>query len=198
MGLSLALLTLLPGCWTPPAAQDERRKIAELERRVEQKDAELATQKVAIEKLEEQLRTVRAVNSQDLRKLTFADRIAIVSPTGAEDYDGKPGTDGITVYIQPIDAEGDVVKTVGDVRVELYDLAAPPESNRIGQCDFSSDELKKLWFGKLMTNHFKLRCPWRDERPAHPEITVRVIFTDFLTQRVLTAQTLCTVRGTEK
>jgi hypothetical protein len=82
----------------------------------------------------------------------------------------------------------------GDIRVELYALAAPSDQTRIGVYEFPHDKAAELWYGKLLTDHYTLRCPWQAGPPAHPEITIRATFVDFLTKRVLTAQASATVR----
>ncbi len=195
LACGVALLALCTGCWTPPAGQDLRRENADLKRLIEQKDAELAAQRSTIARLEEQLSSVRAVSAADMQKIATADRIQLAALSGGDDYDGQPGHDGITIYLQPVDANGDVLKIAGEARVELFDLSKP-DQNRLAEYKFDADTLRGLWYGKFLTQHYTLKCPWQGAPPGNVDITVRVTFTDVLTQRVFTSQRVFRVRTT--
>lgn len=173
---------------------DLRRDNERLKREVEQQRHDLAAHQAAIDELNRHLQTARGITDEDLRKVFYPEQIVIDPLSGGDDYDGKPGDDGVTVYVRPVDRVGDTIKVAGDIRVELYDLAAPPGDNRVGECFVPVDKAIEMWHGKLMTNHFTIRCPWKSGPPRNPEITVRVTFKDFLTQRVMTAQRVVTVK----
>ena len=191
--LLLPGLLLLPGC-VSTTESDLRMQVKSLQEQAAEKDNQLAAQQSAIEKLNQQLQTVRGWTDDDLKLLFTPVKIEIVSLSGGDDYDGKPGDDGVTVYIRPLDRDGDTLKVAGDLRVELYDLAAPPGENLIGQYAVPVSRAAELWYGKFMTYHFTMRCPWLNGPPKHDEITIRATFVDYLTQRVMTAQTTCKVR----
>lgn len=189
-----ALSALLAGC--PDTAR------LELERRVSRLEAELADcrrltveQKTTIDELHHQLDVARAIDPDLLRRTYYPVRIEIDPLSGGQDWDGQPGDDGIVVYLRPLDGDGDAVKAAGEVRVQLFDLQnAPDAPTLIGEYYFGVDELRRHWYGKLLTYHYALRCPWRAGPPAHREITVRVTFVDYLLKRTMTAQRVCTVR----
>lgn len=171
-----------------------RRENDELQSTLKQRDAKLAAQQTAIEEYNRQLAVARSISEEDLKRVFYPEQIVIDSLTGGYDSDGRPGDDGVTVYLRPVDHEGDVVKVPGDITIQLYDLAAAPNRNFIGEYKVGVDKCRELWHGKFLTNHYTIKCGWPKAPPEHPEITVRVTFVDYLTKRVLSAQSTCTVK----
>jgi hypothetical protein len=171
-----------------------RRENTELRDSVRQKDDALVAQKATIDELHSQLDVARSIKEDDLKRVFYPERLIIDKLTGGADYDRKPGDDGVTVYLKPVDRAGDVIKVAGDLRIQLYDLAEPPGKNFIGEYFIPVDQIGELWHGKLMTNHYTIKCPWPKLSPEHSEITVRATFVDYLTKRVVSAQTTCQVK----
>ncbi len=188
----LSLILLAAGC-RPPPPRDLRLEVRRLRRELDEAQQRLAAQKAAIEALHRQLQIARGLSDQDLQRIYYPDQIVLERLTGGEDFDHKPGDDGVVVFVRPVDREGDPIKVAGRLRVEVYDLTAPSGQKLIGTCEFGPDELAKMWYGKLWTYHYTVRCPWR-RPPRTNEVTVRVTFIDYLTKRVLTAQIVCTVQ----
>lgn len=172
---------------------DANRRISQLEETIAKKDNELAAQLSTINELNKQLLAARQIKPERLDKLFYPERLEFDKLTGGEDYDNQLGDDGVTVYLKPVDRDGDVIKVAGDIRIELFDLAQTGD-NVVGRYEVGVDDVRKLWYGKFMTQHYTIRCPWLKGPPAHNEITVRATFRDYLTQRVVTAQTVVTVR----
>lgn len=186
------LLTLvISGCADNTVALQSR--IAELERVVELNRNELAARQATIDKLNDEVTRALGLDPQRLKYVFYPVQLEIDSLSGGQDFDGKPGDDGVTVYLKPLDKVGDVVKFAGDIVIQLYDLANPPGANFLGEYRFPKEKAGEFWHGKLMTNHYTLKCPWQKGPPAHPEITVRAVFQDCLTGRVMSAQTTCKV-----
>ncbi|MEI8189381.1 MAG: hypothetical protein WCI75_06665 [candidate division NC10 bacterium] len=183
---------LVMGCGTPVEVQ-LRQEVAGLRENIKEKDNQLAAQTATIGELHKQLDVARSISEDDLKRIFYPERLIIDKLTGGADYDGKPGDDGVTVYIRPVDREGDGIKVAGDLRIQLYDLAAPPARNFIGEYFIPVDQVGKLWHGKLLTNHYTIKCPWPHGPPEHSEVTVRDTFVDYLTKRVLSAQAPCKV-----
>ena len=184
---------LAAGC--QPAPEFElRREISQLRETVRTKDNELVAQKASIDTLNQQLNVARSISEDDIKKLFYPERLIIDPLSGGANYDNKPGDDGVTVYVQPVDKDGDVIKVAGDIRIQLYDLAAPPAQNLIGEYFVSVEQVGKLWNGKLFTSHFSIKCPWPSGPPKHAEVTIRVVFVDYLTKRVVSAQSTCQVK----
>jgi hypothetical protein len=191
----LVWLILLPssGCQSP-TEMGLRQEVRRLNQQITDKDHQLAAQRVTIEQLQTQVTQVRGLTPEDLEKIYYPDEIEIASLSGGDDYDGQPGDDGVTVYLRPRDRDGDAVKVAGNIRVELYDLANPPDQNLIGVYSVPVGQASQHWYGKLATYHYTIRCPWQNGPPAHDEITIRATFEDYLTQRMMTAQTVCKVK----
>ncbi|MEP0847150.1 MAG: hypothetical protein HRF50_10080 [Phycisphaerae bacterium] len=191
--LALAALAACGGC-ASQTELDLRRENDRLKAQLADTSRQLAEHQAAIDELNRQLQAARGFTDDDLKRIFYPEKLVIDSLSGGEDYDGKTGDDGVTVYLRPIDRVGDTVKVAGDIRIELYDLAAPADAKLLGEYNIGVDKASEFWYGKLMTNHYTIRCPWQKIVPANPEITVRATFRDFLTKRVITAQTVVTVK----
>ncbi|MBU0640155.1 MAG: hypothetical protein KKB50_14915 [Planctomycetes bacterium] len=188
----VATAALWTGCAATPANEYERQ-ISRLERTIAEKDHQLVAQKATIDELHRRLATARAFTPEQLAHIFYPETLVIDSLTGGADYDGQPGDDGVTVYLKPTDRAGDTVKVAGDIRITLYDLANPPDQTLVGEYVIPADQAGPLWYGRLMTHHYTIRCPWLTGPPRHAELTIRASFVDYLTQRAMTAQTTCTV-----
>ena len=185
-----ATVLLISGCETPGPREAERELQLAREAIEAQKD-QLAAQRATIDALQRQVDTIRHIRPDDLAMIFYPEKLEIEGLSGGFDADGRPGDDGITVYLRPIDGEGDVLKVAGEIHIQLYDLAPP--GKLIGEYTVPVDEARKLWYGKLMTYHYTVKCPWQHGPPEHPEITIRATFIDYLTQRVISAQKTCTI-----
>lgn len=188
-----ALLTLSAGGCPDSQPIDLRRENLRLQEEIKKKDGELASQYSTISELNKQLLTARAFKPEDLEKIFYPEKLTFDSLTGGENYDGKPGDDGVTAYLRPIDKDGDIIKVAGDIRIELFDLAKASD-NLIGRYDIPVDAVRKLWYGKLGTYHYTVKCPWLHGPPSNDEVTIRATFRDYLTQRVITAQTVVKIK----
>ncbi|TWT42220.1 hypothetical protein RAS1_33500 [Phycisphaerae bacterium RAS1] len=184
----------LSGCWGPAGNAEYERELGTLRAENNRQAEQLLGQKAALDECQRRLTIARGLKPEDMKLLFYPDTLVIDALSGGEDYDGKPGDDGVTVYLKPVDRAGDVLKSAGDIAVELYDLAAEPGQNRIGEYKIPVDKCGELWNGKLLTYHYAIRCPFPAGRPKNTEITIRATFVDYITQRVLTAQKVCTVR----
>jgi len=141
-----------------------------------------------------QLDTLHRLGDRRFEKLTVVEKIELMSMAGGADYDGQPGDDGVNVYVRPVDADGHSIKAAGTIHIELFDLQAPEGARRLGEYILDVDNTRQAWHDRLMTRHYTVRCPWRPDRlPRHNEITIRAKFTEYLTGRTFTAQTVCTV-----
>jgi len=189
--LAAALHSL--GCVSTTEA-DLRHEITVLREDVKERDNRIAAQQAAMAEVNRQLQVARGLTDEDFKKIFYPEKLVIDRLSGGADYDNKPGDDGVTVYLRPVDKEGDGIKVAGDITIQLYDLAAPPEQNLVGEYKVPVEQAINLWHGKFLTNHFTIKCPWPPSRaPKHPEVTVRAIFVDYLTKRVLSAQSVVTV-----
>jgi hypothetical protein len=196
----LPLLLLLPalgGCnllfKSPSKANIELRKqnqqlegqIAQLKL---QHDADAAT----ITGLTQRTGTVPALDPARLEKLFTVHAIRLERLSGGADLDpGKPGHEGLKVYVGLLDQYGDEIKSAGSFVVEAFDLGAP-QATRVAHCEFPVEQAQQNWHSFLTRYEYVLTCPW-ETPPRHPDVTVRVQFTDELTGRQFTAQSVVKV-----
>lgn len=104
--------------------------------------------------------------------------------TRARDYDGAAGSDGVTVYLQPLDADGNVVTVGGRITVQLIDNSDMARPAVVGLTTVERPEaLRQAWHGRFLTSHYVVECPWLEtvERPSDRELDVNVEFVDYLT-----------------
>ncbi len=191
MLLPLGLPCILTACNSVPGPkyQDAERRALQAEERVKELEAEIAQLDESIMQLKKQMQTLSGFDDQARRdQLVVPVRIAMAPQSGGYDGDATPGDEGIVLYIQPIDRDGQVIKAAGSLDVRLFDLNGPAPLE-IARYQFDVENTRKLWYGRLMTNHFTVRCPWPpDGPPKHKTVTSRVVFTDLLTGESLETQ----------
>ena len=187
----LGFIAFVAGC-NPPAQQSAqidlqrcRRENLKLKAKIEQMQGTIANQ-------QRQIETISRLGDKRLEKLFHIVAVELGRYTRGVDLDGKAGDDGIRVYLRPVDRDGDVIKTAGEVKIQLFDLAAPDGERLLGTYFFPVEQVRKHWRGGFLTYHYRFECRWKNP-PAHDEITVRVEFIDYLTGKTFTAQKLCKV-----
>jgi hypothetical protein len=191
--VSIALLALTAGqaCDTAagPRYQDVQRQLQLSQEKIEQLEKQTLKQSSQIKHLQDEAARLRGLDRQDFDQLIVPVKIQLEGQSGGYDTDGQPGDDGLVLYIQPIDADGHVIKAAGALRVRLLDLAAPADRMELAPYHFDVPTTRGLWYGRMWTHHWTVRCPWPPNRlPEHDEITARIEFTDLLTGRILTTQ----------
>jgi len=158
-------------------------------RKAEREKFDLTTR---IARQQEHIDRLQALGGKRMKHVFRVERIRLGRYTGGVDLDGKPGDDGVKVYIHPIDQHGSIIKAAGAVKVQLFDLAAPTGENLIFERTWPVAKIHKNWSAGLLGDHFAFECRWK-KLPAHDEITVRAEFVDYLTARRFTAQKACKV-----
>lgn len=184
---ALALLAPSAGCGGPTVAE-LKADLARRDAQIEEHEAQAETLRQNLARTREQLLQARGLDPRRWERAFRPIDVRIATRSGGADYDGKPGDDGVTVYLQPIDRDGDVVKVSGEIRIQLYDLAAAAGRQLIGEYRVPPEECGRHWYGKLLTQHFTVKCPWPSAPPQHATITIRATFIDDLTGNVMTAQ----------
>ncbi|MCJ7543751.1 MAG: hypothetical protein MUP47_04165 [Phycisphaerae bacterium] len=166
---------------------DSQRESRDLTRRYQELEETVGRQN-------EQIAILQNLGDKRLEKLFYVTSLEMGRRSGGVDKVGQDGDDAVIVYLQPVDADGHVIKAAGDVTVQLYDLANPPAENLIGEFHWPVEEMGKTWAGGFLgSSHFSLLCPWPAGPPAHNQITVRATFTDYLTGKTFTAQKIVSV-----
>jgi len=119
-------------------------------------------------------------------------KIELKPLTGGDDFDGKPGDDGVKVYLTPIDVAGDKIKAAGWITIDLFDLQKSGDQ-RISHCEYTPEQAKQYWYSLLTLYEYIVPCKWQAP-PQHSELTVRVTFIDALTRRKFDAQKVVNVK----
>lgn len=184
-GVAAALIVGAAGC------DNDRQLVRQLQERADalQVDLDRCTQQLSdrdaqIAALRRRLGNDPRLAGIRVEDLFTVDRIVLASRTGGVDLDGQPGDDGVVVYLQPVDADGDVIKAAGQITIQLVDLTNPGAARSIATYVFSDrDELRKNWYGGFMTNHYTLKCEFPPNTKPPREVQVRVTFLDWLTGR---------------
>jgi hypothetical protein len=136
--------------------------------------------------------TTSALPPDKLARLYTVHGISFGRLTAGSDFDsGKPGDQGLKIYVVPTDDDGQPLKSAGSFTVEAFDLGAP--DNLIGRWTFDDDAAKADWFGAALLYNYVLPCHWQQHVPIHSSLTVRVTFRDELTGREFTEQRIVNV-----
>jgi hypothetical protein len=190
----LLAAALVAGCGKPNRANIVLRKqlqaregeIAHFKR---QHDADVAT----ISGLSRRVGTVPTLEPARLDRLFTVHGIRLERLTGGADFDpSKPGHEGLKVYVSLVDQTGDEFKSSGSFVIEAFDLSGP-QPVRLSHCEFPVEQSRDKWHSFLMRYEYVLDCPWQ-QPPRHPDVTVKVQFTDELTGRQFDAQTVVKVQ----
>lgn len=155
--------------------------------------AELQDARQAIADQGRQIATLQGLGEKRRELLFLVAGVRLGRYTGGADFDGKPGDDGIRVYLCPVDRDGHALKAAGEVSIQLFDLAAENDKNLLARYDLSVAEVAKHWAAGFMTYHYRFDCAWKTRPPGQPEVTVRVAFTDYFTGKTFNAQKVCQV-----
>lgn len=96
--------------------------------------------------------------------------------TSGKDRDGRPGDDGLSVLLLPVDAHGDLVKLAGQVDLELFDMTLPPDHQRLGQWSFPIDQVRDHWHRGFLSAGYLFQVDWQ-QPPVSPELTLHARMT---------------------
>ena len=191
-----ALLALcLPSCSSPSASARLVHVNDQLQRRVDELERQVSQCKDQLRSMEGSQARLSEFGENRQVALFAPVSLEIASLTGGDNYDSKPGDDGITVYLRPLDADSNVVKAPGRIRIQLLDNSDLANPRLVHVCEVSDpEELKKAWHGRFLTNHYTLKCPFPADAvlPTSGELLVTVSFIDFLTGRELKADKVVT------
>lgn len=184
----LMLIMSLVGCGRPnPANIVLRKEIQDLNDNIQTLQRMHLADQAKIAAFEKDRGTVPTLPETQLAKLFTVHAIELLQLTGGSDPDpSRPGDEGIRVYAMPTDDVGDPIKAAGSFKVELFDLNKSSD-NLLGTWEFSAEQIRSLWYGKLFQYRYVLPCPWQTV-PSHADLTVKVSFSDGLTGRIFIAQ----------
>jgi len=186
--LAAALLTVAAGGCDPGASTEgladrleaARKENVELREKVTRLEADLKAR-------DEQITRLQGLGGKRTDLLFTVASIRLGRTSGV-DTDGKPGDDGVRVYLKCIDRDGHAIKAAGDVTIQLFDLSTEAKENLLARYDFSTADAAKHFSGGLLMNQYKFDCPWKTAPPPRADITIRATFTEYLTGKTFTTQ----------
>jgi hypothetical protein len=179
-GVAILIAASLVGCRQTSSEYVEAelrvtsRKVADLENRLAQRDAELET-------LRHTVTTFQAghVKPSDAPESVYRDtalsRISLTLATGGKDADVDGKDDGVVVGVAPHDYDGDVFKCPGSCRLQLFEANASGVKRPIGDWVISSDQLRTLWRTSLLGQGYHLTFAWQTA-PSERRVTALVTF----------------------
>ena len=184
-----AIAALACGCGNPSRANIELRKqVQQLQGQVSSLQRQHDADQRLIQGLRDRQGTIPTLPTTRLSRLFTTHGLEFGRLTGGADLDSnKPGDEGLLLYMTPVDETGQPIKAAGSFDVEAFDLAEPADP-RIGHWHFDLQQSRASWNGFLLDYGYILTCPWQKKVPRHRDITVRVTFSDELTQIPFTAQ----------
>ena len=127
-----------------------------------------------------------------LRDLSLYDikEVRLGRYTDLYDKDNDGTKEKLIVYIKPIDDDGDVIKALGQVDVELWDLNQGPQKARLDRWSFTPKELKQQWYATFGQLNYRLVFDvGADLQGRSGPFTVKLVFTDVVYGRVFHDQT---------
>ena len=187
--VGLGGLMLAAGCDAP----GERVRLANENQQLRDQNTrltrEVAQRDGSIVQLNRQLGNLRQLGPERPIALFAPVKVKIASLSRGHDYDDTPGDDGVRVYLQPLDADGDPVKVPGKISVQLVDDSELGKPRLLGYYVFDNvKELRQMWHGKFLTQHFTVDCPFPSgtKLPASRQVNVTAEFFDYLSGATLT------------
>ena len=185
-----SLLTIAAGCQTQSKKDSLADAINNLQNEKKQLTSQIQQEKKGNQQLQKQIKNLAGIDTQlKFSNLYDIQRIKIHKYTNLYDKDKDGKLEKLIVYIQPIDAQGDIVKSPASVDVQLWDLNTESEKALLAEWHIPPQELKKLWFATLITINYRLTFDIADKIENFQEpLTVKVIFTDLLTGKVFNEQ----------
>lgn len=172
---------------------DTKKPVSEIDRLRQQNQTltdRLATAEQQTQQLKKQVQALSAVTDatqpEDIYDLQ---KIKIWRYTNLYDKDEDGKMESLIVYLQPVDADGDVIKAAGYAEVQLWDLSRDEAQALLGTWKVGSDEIKKEWYATVLASNYRLifdisKLIDKYEKP----LTVKVTFTDLLSGKILTEQ----------
>jgi hypothetical protein len=144
--------------------------------------------------LSAQLETLRGFGPQRLEYLEYPTESQFGRFMRGYDANGDHIDDGIVVYLELKDRNGDTIKAAGGVEIELWDLAMPAEKGRLGRWEYPIEQMSKYWLSGIMANHYRFELPWPEgRRPEHRNVTVKLRFHCALSGNTLEIQKMIEV-----
>ena len=187
----LTTLLIFAGCEGDNHVKLLEDKNAQLEKENRQLQKDVEAVKTENQQLTGQVTTLSqlspGIRIDSLYKL---ESVKLTRYTNFYDKDKTGTKEKLIVYIQPIDAEGDIIKASGSVEIELWNLNKnTDEGALLAKWTVGPDELKKMWFATVMTENYRLVFDIAGIVKSFDQpYTVKMTFTDYVSGKVFTDQ----------
>jgi hypothetical protein len=194
--VAASLGSVAGGCGSPSRANiDLRKSNAELQAQVDEMRRQRDADHAMIRGLQERTGALPTLPPDRLADLVTVGSIKVTKLTGGFDETRTGAADtGVRAYVRLFDTAGDVIKAAGTFTVEVFDLG-DGEKPLIAKRSFTPAEANEHWTPMALVYSYVLPVPWQDGKPPkHEEVTVRVTYTDGLTQRTFTEQAVAKVK----
>ncbi len=171
----LMVCAALPGGCNRPARQVAglNQQIVDLKHENLHLRDQLGAAQAEAERLEQSVANLRMLGDTRFDHLYTVARVEIDRRSNAT------GEDGVTLYLNLFDHDDHRFKAAGEISTYLYDMSDPQQVQGIGECRLSVEQARAQWYGRLLTYHYKVVCPWT-RRPTGRAVLVRVRFVDYL------------------
>lgn len=185
-----ALLTIVQGCISSDHVKNIENKNFELDKLNKQLERQLEESEAENNELQKQLVTLSELDHEKrINSLYKLETVKLAKYTNLYDKDKDGTKEKLIVYIQPIDAEGDLIKAAGSVEVELWDLSQESKEALLAKWETGPDELKKMWYATVVNANFRLVFDVTDIiRSLKGPFTVKMTFTDYVSGKVYVEQ----------
>jgi hypothetical protein len=182
-------LLIFPGCGNDTKTP-LREEILSLQQEQIQLMHEIKESKAETEELKKQIQVLSSLPPEaKFENLYRLQSVRITKHTNLYDKDKDGQYEKLIVYVQPIDETGDIIKAIGAVDVQLWDLNQEASQAMLGEWQVTASELKKLWYARFLSSNYRLTFDIADKIDNYEEpLTVKVTFTDYLTGKVFKEQ----------
>lgn len=97
--------------------------------------------------------------------------------TGGYNADGQPGHEGITTFVQLLDAQGRLLRTAAPISVAVVDKAIPGAGSRVARWDYSAQEVATQWRRTPLGEGVLIQALWPKDPPVHAQLRLYVRLT---------------------
>jgi len=97
--------------------------------------------------------------------------------TGGYNADGRHGDEGVSMVLEPRDAQGRLLPAAASISVVVLDPALTGQAARVARWDFSAQEIAAMYQKTALGEGFQLDMLWPAVPPRHPELKMFVRYT---------------------
>lgn len=179
--MSVVMALAITGCAARGNIESLEAHVREQETQLADLRRQLVDAQSEIELYRSEAQSLRTQLSSDGQRTLVAEQAAVLHRTdqvkfntlltSGFDSDGEPGDEQLSVLLMPTDEEGDLVKLVGAIELELFDMSLPAEQQRIGDWSFSAEEAREHWHRGFLSAGYLFHLDWQ-QLPISRELTL--------------------------